>query len=103
MNIDLILIMINSSDILLMRARASSGVLEHNSDLPSNTGENVAMRTGGNQDSKITIELMVQDMVTNDDANGGANRANILSGVYTELSVGVAVQGNTVYLVLNFH
>lgn len=82
---------------------ALSGVLEHNSDLPSNTGENVAMRALGGQDSKITIGLMVQDMVTNDDANGGANRANILSSGYTELSVGVAVQGNTVYLVLNFH
>ena len=62
-----------------------------------------AMRARGGQDSKITIGLMVQDMVTNDEANGGANRANIMSSGYTELSVGVAVKGNTVYLVLNFH
>jgi hypothetical protein len=60
-----------------------------------------AMRARGGQDSKITIGLMVQDMVTNADSNGGANRANIMSSGYTELSVGVAVQGNTVYLVLN--
>jgi len=45
---------------------------------------------------------MIQDMVTDDDANGGANRANILSGRYTELSIGVSVQGDTVFLVLNF-
>lgn len=82
---------------------ALSGVLEHNSGISSDTGENVAMRAGGSQDSMMTIGLMVQDMVTNDDANGGANRANILSSGYTELSVGVAVQGKTVYLVLNFH
>ena len=82
---------------------ARTGVLEHNPDLPGNTGENVAMRSDGNQDTKITISLMVQDMVTNDDASGGANRANILSSGYTAISVGVAVQGDTVYLVLNFH
>jgi uncharacterized protein YkwD len=82
---------------------ARSETLEHNPDLPSNTGENVALRAEGDQDPKITIALMVQDMVNNDDANGGANRANILGSGYTELSVGVAVQGNTVYLVLNFH
>lgn len=81
---------------------ARTGVLEHNPDLPSNTGENVASRTERGQDPKITIGLMVQDMVTNDDSHGGANRANILSGRYTELSVGVALQGDTVYLVLNF-
>lgn len=81
---------------------ARSGVLEHNPDLPSNTGENVASRTERGQDPKITIGLMIQDMVIDDDANGGANRANILTSGYTELSVGVAVQGDTVYLVLNF-
>ncbi len=82
---------------------ARTGVLEHNPDLPGNTGENVAMRSDGSQDPKIVLSLMVQDMVTKDDANGGANRANILSSGYTEISVGVAVQGNIVYLVLNFH
>ncbi len=82
---------------------ARSGVLEHNPELPSNTGENVASRTDRGQDPKITVSLMIQDMVTNDDANGGANRANILNNGYTELSVGVALQGDTVYLVLNFH
>lgn len=81
---------------------ARTGVLEHNPELPSNTGENVASRTDRGQDPKITVGLMIQDMVTNDDSNGGANRANILSGRYTELSVGVSVQGDMVYLVLNF-
>jgi len=81
---------------------ARTGVLEHNPELPSNTGENVASRTDRGQDPKITIGLMIQDMVTNDDANGGANRANILTRGYTELSVGVSVQGDTVFLVLNF-
>ncbi|MBT3284335.1 hypothetical protein HN807_08950 [Candidatus Bathyarchaeota archaeon] len=79
---------------------ARTGVLAHNPDLPGDTGENVAMRSEGGQDSKITLSLMVQDMVTGD---GGANRGNILSSGYTSLSVGVAVQGNTIYLVLNFH
>lgn len=81
---------------------ARTGVLEHNPELPSNTGENVASRTDRGQDPKITIGLMIQDMVTNDDSNGGANRANILTRGYTELSVGVSVQGDTVFLVLNF-
>jgi len=82
---------------------ARTGVLAHNPDLPGDTGENVAMRSERDQDVKITLSLMVQDMVTNDDANGGANRANVLSSGYTEISVGIAVHGDTVYLVLNFH
>lgn len=81
---------------------ARTGVLEHNPELPSNTGENVASRTERAQDPKITIGLMIQDMVTDDDSNGGANRANILSGRYAELSIGVSVQGDTIFLVLNF-
>jgi len=41
-------------------------------------------------------------MVGNDEAHGYANRENILSRGYQKVSVGVAVAGDTVYLVLDF-
>ncbi len=82
---------------------ARKGVLEHNPNLEPNVGENVARRTEREMDPKVVIALMVQDMINNDDDYGGVNRANILNPKYTELSIGVAVDGNTVYLVLNFH
>ena len=78
-----------------------SGELSHNPDLPSNMGENVAVRTEKNQDPTVTIAMMVQDMVVNDVQYNNANRANIL-GEYDRISIGVAVKGNTVVLVLNF-
>lgn len=80
---------------------ARTGRLEHNTDLPSSMGENVALRTERGQDPKIAIALMVQKMVTEDEEFGNANRDNIL-GDYEMVSIGVAVEGNTVYLVLNF-
>jgi len=45
---------------------------------------------------------IIEDMVGNDEAHGYANRENILSRGYQKVSVGVAVAGDTVYLVLDF-
>lgn len=80
---------------------AKTGRLGHNPDLPSSMGENVALRTEAGQDPKVALALMVQDMVTDDEGFGYANRDNIL-GDFERVNIGVAVEGNTVYLVLNF-
>lgn len=81
---------------------ARTGVLKHNPELSASVGENVAKRTERGMDSKAVIALMMQDMVINDEANGGVNRANILYDKYKTLSVGVSIEGDTVFLVLNF-
>ncbi len=78
------------------------GELRHNPDLPSNMGENVAVYTEHGIDSKVAVALMVDRMVNKDEGFGYANRYNVLDPGYTEVSVGVAVDGDTVYLVLCF-
>jgi hypothetical protein len=78
-----------------------TGNLVHNPNLSSKMGENVAVRTEKGQDPAVAISLMVQDMVVNDVQFKNANRANIL-GDYERISIGVAVNGDTVVLVLNF-
>ena len=78
-----------------------SGGINHNPDLPSRMGENVVVRTEKGQDPCVTIAMMVQDMGVNDVQFKNANRANILGG-YDRISIGVAVDGDTVVLVLNF-
>ena len=80
---------------------ARSGGISHNPDLSSKMGENVAVRTEKGQDTGVTIAMMIQDMVVNDEQYSNANRANILGG-YERISIGVAVDGDTVVLVLNF-
>ena len=80
---------------------ARTGELQHNPELPSSMGENIARRTERGQDPKVTIALMVQDMVSNDKQYSYANRNNIL-GAYDNVIIGVAVDGDTVILVLNF-
>lgn len=80
---------------------ARTGELKHNPDLPISMGENVACRTERNQDPKVALVLMVQEMVINDKQFDNANMANIL-GDYDRVSIGVAVEGDTVVLVLNF-
>jgi hypothetical protein len=80
---------------------ARSGEFRHNPDLPVSMGENIARRSEKGLDPKVALALMVQEMVTSDKQFGFANRDNIL-GDYDELSIGVAVDGDTVILVLNF-
>ena len=80
---------------------ARSGSINHNPDLPSKMGENVTLRAENGQDPRVTIAMMVQDMVVNDVQYKNANRANIL-GDYDRISIGVVVDGDTVVLVLNF-
>lgn len=80
---------------------ARTGELKHNPDLPISMGENIAKKTELGQDPKVGLVLMVQDMVVNDEGFNNANRNNIL-GNYDKLSIGVAVEGDTVILVLNF-
>jgi hypothetical protein len=80
---------------------ARSGEVKHNPDLPSSMSENVAMRTESGQNQGVTIALMVQEMVVDDMQYNNANRANML-GDYDRISIGVAVYGDTVVLVLNF-
>lgn len=80
---------------------ARTGKLEHNPELPSSMGENVAKRTERGQDPKVALALMVQEMMVNDEQFDNANRDNIL-GDYERVLIGVAVEGDSVYLVLNF-
>ena len=80
---------------------ARTNELKHNPDLPMSLGENVAKRTELGQDPKVGLVLMIQDMVINDEGFNNANMDNIL-GDYDKVSIGVAVEGDTVYLVLNF-
>lgn len=79
------------------------GNLQHNPELPSDMGENIAVHTENGIDPKIAVALMVEEMVNNDAKFNYANRANILNPVYTKLAVGVAVEDDTVYLVLCFN
>ena len=79
-----------------------AGDLFHNPDLPSNMGENVAVYTEHGIEPEIALALMVDRMVNNDEGFNYANRYNVLDPGYSEVSIGVAVDGDTVYLVLCF-
>ena len=79
-----------------------TGVFKHNPDLPGNMGENIDLFALG-QDYNITsvLELMVHEQAQGDD-DGTGNQDNILYESYTTVSVGVAYDDVTLYLVMNF-
>ena len=79
-----------------------TGDLYHNPELPSSMGENVAVYMEHGVDPKVAIALMVESMVNDDEGFGYANRANILDPDFDEVSIGVAIDGDSVWLVLCF-
>jgi uncharacterized protein YkwD len=73
------------------------GELYHNPDLPSSMVESIAVYTENEIDPEVAIALMVDEMMKED-----VDRENFLSPVFSEVSVGVAVGGDCVWLVFCF-
>ena len=71
--------------------------LYHNPDLPSSMVESIVVYTENGIEPEVAIALMVDEMMNDD-----VDRENILSSVFGEVSVGVAVDGDTVWLVFCF-
>ncbi len=78
-------------------------VFKHNPDLPGTMGENIDL-FGLGEDYNVTavLELMIHDQVHDDSDNSQGNRDNILYESYTTVSVGIAHDDVTLYLVMNF-
>lgn len=80
-----------------------TGIFKHNPDLPRNMGENIDLFALG-PDYNVTevLEILLFEEINNDSENSQGNRDNILYESYTQVSVGVAHDDATLYLVINF-
>lgn len=81
----------------------STGEFKHNPDLPSTMGENIKYYSSRDElDAEGVLNQLMYEMVYDDEAYDWGHRDQILSEGYKRVSVGVAYDGNRLYLVQNF-
>ncbi len=79
-----------------------TGVLKNNPDLPANMGENMMYYEGEDFNVTEVLDALIYVMVYDDADYRWGNRDNILYDEYTSVSIGVAYNDNSLYLVQDF-
>ncbi|MBN2334840.1 CAP domain-containing protein, partial [Candidatus Bathyarchaeota archaeon] len=79
-----------------------TGEFRHNPELPGTMGENIKYLKKGELSDEEALDRMMYEMVYDDAEYEWGHRDNILSEDYSRVSVGVAYNDGSIYLVQDF-